>query len=326
MSQDFRPSASIAILRERAQIMKTIRSFFDDKGFFEVDTPVLSHDSVVDRYIEPLSIAGTQLDVAGENKNTFWLQTSPEFTMKRLLASGADAIYQIAHAFRGGESGDFHNPEFSMLEWYRTGDDMRQGMDLLAEFAESILGSSKCKKTTYQDAFKKHAQIDPFGNDVAAFVDSTIQHEIDASVLEGNDDLDQWRNLILTQIVEPKLGVSAPEIIYDWPASQSALAIVRNEVNPVAERFELYFRGVELANGYHELQDANELRKRNATVNAQRLADGKTAVPESSQLLNAMENGLPACSGVALGVDRLVMLATGQQNIADVIAFPISNC
>jgi lysyl-tRNA synthetase class 2 len=230
-----------------------------------------------------------------------WLQTSPEFGMKRLLAAGATAIFQITRAFRGGEIGALHNPEFTMVEWYRAGDDYPAGMQLLADLAEATLGCGAPDRMTYREAFVKHAGVDP---------------------LDGSRD-DLALDLVLTQQVEPHLGQDRPTILYDYPASQSALARVRRGKPPVAERFELYFRGIELANGYHELLDPAVLRERNRANNALRQADGKCILPEESRLLAAMEHGLPPCSGCALGFDRLMMVATGAKSIRDVLPFPI---
>jgi lysyl-tRNA synthetase class 2 len=209
------------------------------------------------------------------------------------------AIYQITRAFRGGEVGELHNPEFTMVEWYRVGDDYAAGMDLLAELAQAVLQCPSPERLTYREAFAKYAAVD-----VANVPDF---------------DLD----VLLTTKVQPHLGIDRPTILYDYPANQSALARVRPGNPPVAERFELYVNGIELANGYHELLDPAILRERNRTNNAARAADGKVTLPEESRLLAAMDHGLPACSGCALGFDRLVMVATGAKTIQEVMAFPI---
>jgi lysyl-tRNA synthetase class 2 len=219
--------------------------------------------------------------------------------MKRLLAAGVDAVYQVTRAFRGGEIGDRHNPEFTMVEWYRVGDDYAAGMQLLADFAQVLLGRGEPVRLTFAAAFEQFAGVDPH---------NLPDHEID---------------LLLTTKVDPHLGRDRPTILYDYPASQSALARIREGNPPVAERFELYFQGIELANGYHELLDPAVLRERNRTNNAARVADGKPPLPEASRLLAAMEHGLPPCSGCALGFDRLVMVATGATTIQEVMAFPI---
>ena len=298
--KDFLPSASIQTIQQRAVILARIRGFFDKRGFFEVQTPALSRDTVVDRYIEPLEV---KVSLGGKLRG-FWLQTSPEFAMKRLLAAGARAIYQIGPAFRAAEVGDSHNVEFTMLEWYRVGDSYRQGMDLLDEFAQEILGCPPAERLTYREAFQRFCQVDPFGADPEP----------------GHDEL----NLVLADHVEPQLKLLDSVILYDWPADQAALARVRNESElAFAERFELYVRGVELANGYNELTDAAELLARNEAINADRVASGRAALPVDSRLLDAMRYGLPDCCGVALGVDRLVMLALGKSSIQEVMPFDI---
>jgi len=320
----FRPTATIETLRNRAVLIRAIHDFFDSRGFFHVETPVLSRDTVIDRYLDPISVRKSDVTNEGTHDELLWLQTSPEFGMKRLLAAGADSIYQITRAFRAAEAGARHNPEFTMLEWYRVGDSMQAAIDFLAEFAESILKRTQTIKITYRDAFQQFANLDPFTASLHEFQTIVKQNKINLdSISAKRFDRDGWLNLILGCIVEPCLGVGQPTIVYDWPASQAALAVVREEEFPVAERFELYVDGFELANGYHELLDPQELEQRNQLTNRQRIADGKRALPENSRLLDAMRNGLPVCAGVALGVDRLIMIALGANSIEEVIAFPI---
>jgi lysyl-tRNA synthetase class 2 len=300
----------------------------------EVETPILSADVTVDRHLDPMSTVLADDARRPEIGRRLWLQTSPEFGMKRLLAAGASAIYQITRVFRDGEVGPLHNPEFTIVEWYRTGDNMQAGMSLLSEFCQTLLGAPAVERVRYAEAFQKHVGINP--HLVGAAELTAAAREKGINVPEGlGDDRDSWLNLLLADCVEPHLGQSAPTILYDYPASQAALAKVRDEklsvvgklsepsTVKIAERFELYYRGVELANGYHELLDAAELRCRNSAANAARATMGKPPLPEESRLLAAMEAGLPACTGVALGFDRLVMLAAGAKTLAEVIAFPI---
>lgn len=320
----FQPTATIETLQARARIVSRLRQFFDARGFFEVETPVLSRDVVVDRYLEPIGVdAPWVLDWASASDSPFWLQTSPEFAMKRLVASGAEAIYQITRAFRAKESGQHHNPEFTMLEWYRIGDSPATAIALLGDLAKAILDRDRVDTTTYRQAFLDHADVDPLVSDVDRLQEAARRKGVAIEGLRAESDLDFWRNLLLTHVVEPNLGRVCPTIIYDWPASQAALAQVRDESPPVAERFELFVDGIELANGYHELLDADELCRRNRRTNELRVRDGNRTLPESSRLVEAMEAGLPDCCGVALGVDRLVMLALGKPTISDVMAFPI---
>ncbi len=320
----FKPSADIETLRQRAAVLAKLRRFFDERDFFEVDTPSLSSDSVVDRYLNPIPVAKQGLDIVTENQaEYFWLQTSPEFAMKRLVAAGAKAIYQITHAFRSGEMGRLHNPEFTMLEWYRIGDTQDSAMRLLGELAITLLNRSSFQCITYQAAFEKHTGLNPHNTTPVQLKQTAKQHGIDIRSFQEETDLDFWRNLLLTQVVEPHLGTDQPIIVYDWPASQAALAIVRQGYPPLAERFELFVNGIELANGYHELRDPTELRTRNEKINQLRQRDGQTSLPAESRLLAAMESGLPACCGVALGVDRLVMLALKKTSLREVMTFPI---
>jgi lysyl-tRNA synthetase class 2 len=331
---DFLPTASLKNLQLRADLLARTRQFFAARDFLEVETPILSADVTVDRHLDPLStiLAGDPRQPDAGRR--LWLQTSPEFGMKRLLAAGATAIYQITRAFRNGEIGPLHNPEFTMIEWYRVGDDMQAGMKLLSDLCQTLLASPEAELLSYADAFQKHLGINPHTVSVAQLTATASQRSI--AVPAGlNENRDDWLNLLLSECIEPHLGQQPPTILYDYPASQAALAKIRSAQStapiastesspvPVAERFELYVRGIELANGYHELLDAAELRRRNTAANAARLADGKPALPEDSRLLSAMDAGLPACTGVALGFDRVVMLAAGVKSLAEVIPFPI---
>jgi lysyl-tRNA synthetase class 2 len=322
-AMDFLPTATLANLKLRARLLRRIREFFDGRGFLEVETPVLSADTVVDRHLDPLPV--TLLDDPREPAvgRTLWMQTSPEFGMKRLLAAGATAIYQIAHVFRGGERGAWHNPEFTMVEWYRAGDGMPEGIQLLADFTDQLLGMGAAERISYRQAFLSHVELDPLTATGPQLAEVARRRGL--AIPPGLDvaDRDAWLDLLLVECIQPHLGRGRPTIVYDYPASQAALARVRDEDPPVAERFELFVRGVELANGYHELLDPDLLRMRNSRSNQLRRADGKYTLPEDSRLLAAMRHGLPPCAGVALGFDRLVMLAAGAADIAQVIAFPI---
>jgi elongation factor P--(R)-beta-lysine ligase len=259
---------------------------------------------------------------------TFFLQTSPEFAMKRLLGAGATAIYQVCKAFRGGgEMGPRHNPEFTMVEWYRAGDDYAAGRKLLSDLAADLLRRGSAEEISYRDAFLRYANVDPHTAAIERLLEAASSSKLldraDAARFHDAGDRDAVLDLLLTQLVEPQLGVGRPAILFDYPTTQSALARIRQEEQfAVAERFELYVDGVELANGYHELLDPAALRERNCRNNAARLADGKPALPEESRLLAAMDHGLPQCSGTALGFDRLVMVASGAKTMDEVIAFP----
>lgn len=326
MDSDFRPTASWPNLRLRADLLKRTRAFFDARDFLEVETPLLSRDTVIDRHLDPIPVRLFDDPREPQQGERFWLQTSPEFGMKRLLAAGAPSIYQITRAFRGGgERGSLHNPEFTLLEWYGVGQDYVAGKQFLSDLAGELLGRPPSEQITYREAFHRHANVDPLTDSFAqlrAALDTALPENLASSLAEEHEDCDLVRDYLLTLVVEPRLGRGAPTIVYDYPASQSALAIVRQEEPPVAERYELYVDGIELANGYHELLDAATLRPRNRANNQHRRSDGKYVLPEESRLLAAMEHGMPSCCGCALGFDRLAMIAAGASCLADVIAFP----
>jgi len=312
---DFRPSASWDSLRLRAGLLRRLREFFHGHGFLEVETPLLCSETVVDRHIEPFEV-----DCAGRK---MWLQTSPEFAMKRLLAAGAKAIYQVTRSIRQGERGPLHNPEFTIVEWYRTADGMEEGMRFTGELCQALLDCEQARTLSYAKAFDRYVGLNPHTAGHDELVAAAERHGITQPQSLSADDRDGWLDLLLVELVQPNLGMDGPLLLYDYPATQAALAQVRPGPPPVAERFELYHSGIELANGYHELLDADELLDRNRRVNTQRHADGKSQLPGQSRLISAMRSGLPASVGVALGFDRLVMLAAGAKDIDEVTAFPI---
>jgi lysyl-tRNA synthetase class 2 len=318
---DFRPSADWAMLRRWDALLRQTRDFFRQRGFLEVQTPLLSAETVVDRHLDPFPVPLEPRP----GSPAAWLQTSPELCMKRLLATdGAPpAIYQITRAFRQGEFGPLHNPEFTLAEWYRSGDDMQQGMQLLAELAEVLLGCGPVEQVSYRRAFQQYAGVDPIAADTAALAAAAEAAGVAGPEGLAADDRDTWLDLLLVERVAPALGQERPLILYDYPASQAMLARVRDGEVPVAERFELFFRGVELANGYHELRDPEALRNRVDEANRARRTDGKLPLPMPERLLAAMESGLPDCAGVAIGLDRVLMLAAGKSTLGEVMPFPL---
>lgn len=311
---EFRPTATLETLRRRSFLIQKVRDFFEERGFLEVETPILSADTVVDRNLDPMSLT--------EAGRRYFLQTSPEFAMKRLVASWSVPIFQICKVFRRDECGQIHNPEFTMLEFYRPGDDLERGMRLLDDLQAEILGRGPASRMTYCEAFQRLLGLDPLTASISEMAEiarrekMVIPEGFDFSASANRDD---WLDFLLGERIQPELGVESPLILYDYPASQAALAVARGDV---AERFELYVDGVELANGYHELCDPAELRRRNAETNALRAADGKETLPEESRLLAAMDHGLPNCAGTAVGLDRLVMLALGASSLEEILAFP----
>lgn len=318
----WRPVASLEALRARAELNRDLRRFLADRGVLEVETPCLASAPVTDLHLASL---GSRLETQAGSRHLF-LQTSPEFAMKRLLAAGSGPIFQIAKAFRDGESGRFHNPEFTMLEWYRPGFDHHDLMDEVAALLTVVLGSRRAEKLSYGELFETSLGVDPHRASAAELAEAARRAGVDWGGEEPEaQDREVWLHLLMSHCLEPGLGLKQPTFVYDYPASQAALARVRHEADglAVAERFEVYVEGVELANGFHELIDAAEQRRRFEDDLALRRRAGLPEVPLDEFLLAALAHGLPASAGVALGVDRLLMLRTGVEHIRDVLAFPI---
>ncbi len=320
---DWRPTAEIDALRRRARILTEIRTFFAVRGVLEVETPLLSSAGTTDPQLE--SFASRYHGPGRAHGVALYLHTSPEFAMKRLLAAGSGAIYQLCKVFRQGEFGARHNPEFTLLEWYRPGWDHYRLMDEVAMLVGGILGGDYAaqppQRLSYADAFLRHVGLDPHGATEAALREAAQRHGI--AGVPGLEGRDPWLDLLLTHRVEPHLGRGRLTFLYDYPASQAALARIDPGAPATARRFELYCEGVELANGFHELGDAAEQERRFGAEREVRRSRGLADVPADRRLLAALEAGLPECAGVALGVDRLVMLATGAASIDQVIAFPL---
>ncbi len=321
----WRPSADWATLRLRAELLARVRAFFAAREVLEVETPALSAAAITDPH---LTSFGTVYAGPGPRYGqTLYLHTSPEFPMKRLLAAGSGCIYQIARVFRDGEAGRRHNPEFTLLEWYRVGFDHRRLMNEVAELVTNLLAGrlplAEPERSSYRETFQHHLGLDPHRATVAELAACATARGVSIPPGMPVDDADPWLDLLLTHCIEPRLGQGRLTFVYDYPASQAALARLRPGHPPVGERFELYLNGVELANGFHELGDAGEQRRRFGQENAARRALGLPLAPVDENLLAALEAGLPDCAGVALGFDRLMMLAAGKRYIQDVIAFPV---
>lgn len=317
---EWRPSCTLSAIQARAALYALIRDFFAQRDVLEVETPLLSRSSASDPYLDSIT-ASVRYKIGGDPRSCY-LHTSPEFPMKRLLASGAGAIYQICKTFRNGESGKRHNPEFSMLEWYRPGFCLADLMQEIKDLLALVLGTTDIQELGYRDAFVNYLEIDPFEIPIDALEACARQH----AAYEGPSlRRDDYLNLLLSVVIEPCLGQSQPIFLTGYPASQASLAQtgVSDDGHAIAQRFELYFKGIELANGYYELTDAKEQRKRFQQDNAVRRDLKLPLIPPDDYLLSALMHGLPASSGVAFGLDRLLMIKLGVSSIAEVLAFPI---
>ncbi len=321
MSADvWRPAASADTLRARARLLARIRAYFDAAGVMEVETPIASRAAATDPAIASLRVACPGLGPAVE---PLWLHTSPELAMKRLLAAGSGPIYQICKVFRDGERGRRHHPEFTLLEWYRPGWDHHRLMDEVADLVRHALERPDLpvEKTPYRRLFLDRLGLDPLRATTAALRGAAERGIAGTDALDL--DRDGWLDLLLSHLIEPGLGRGRLSFVYDYPPSQAALARVSGGEEPAAERFELYLEGMELANGFNELTDASEQRRRFQADLARRAADGMAQPPLDEAFLVALEAGLPDCAGVALGLDRLLMAATGSRHIDEVLAFPL---
>ncbi|WMC09923.1 elongation factor P--(R)-beta-lysine ligase [Oceanimonas pelagia] len=315
------PSAELSMLRRRAELLACIRDFFAARGVLEVDTPTLAAAGVTDLHLENFVTRFTGPGMAGGQD--LYLQTSPEFHMKRLLAAGSGPIYQICKSYRNEESGRLHNPEFTMLEWYRPGFDHHRLMDEMAELLQGVLDCNEPERISYAAAFEQTLGVCPLTASLAELRNAGRGLGAD-DLLAREDDRDTLLQLLFALGVEPRIGQQVPCFVYDFPASQAALARISPADARVAERFEVYYKGIELANGFHELSDAAEQRTRFDQDNVLRRARGLTEKPVDEYLLAALAAGLPDCAGVALGIDRLIMLALGADSLERVIAFPVT--
>lgn len=309
-------------------MLARIRAFFADLGVLEVETPILSHAGATDPALASLCLAEpTDSPASAAAVDRLYLQTSPEFHMKRLLAAGSGPIYQISKVFRGGERGRLHHPEFTMLEWYRPGWESARLIDELLDLARVVLDRPglPVEQVSYGDLFRAALSIDVWAASLTRLRQCAVAQGIpDAADLEL--DRDGWLDLLLTQCLQPSLGRGRLTVLCDYPPSQAALARVRpadHRGPAVAERFELYLEGIELANGFQELTDAAEQDARFARDLAERQRLGQPMIPPDQRLLAALAAGMPSGSGVALGLDRLLMIAIGARHIDEVLAFPI---
>ena len=321
----WRPSAPLATLRLRGELLAQIRAFFLARGVLEVETPVLSAAAITDPHLA--SFSTRYFGPGPHHGGMLYLHTSPEFPMKRLLAAGSGCIYQIARVFRDGGAGRRHNLEFTLLEWYRLGFDHHRLMDEVAELVTQLLADrmalGRPERLSYGELFQQYLALNPYRSSISQLAACAEARNVSIPAGMPPDDPDPWLDLLLTHCLEPRLGLGRLSFIYDYPASQAALARLRPGDPPVGERFELYLNGIELANGFHELGDATEQRRRFEQENASRQALGLPRMPVDNRLLAALESGLPDCAGVALGLDRLAMLAVGARSLTEVLAFPL---
>ena len=303
----------------RAQLYSRIRTFFTDRQILEVETPILSAAGNTDPNIESFTTRFSGHVDAGSPQR--WLRTSPEYPLKRLLAAGIGDCYELGRVFRNGEAGKRHNPEFTMLEWYRVGWDHRRLMDETVALVQASLAlvdrRAEVRVTTYRQLFIDALVLDPMTATTDELRAPLHRFGIDPDGLERDD----WLDLLITHLIQPDFPRERITVIHDYPASQCALAKIRAGDPPVAERFEMYLGPYELANGYHELNDAAEQRARFERDAARRRTRGLPAVPRDERLL-AVLDAMPDCAGVALGVERLLMCLAGTDAIADVLAFP----
>ena len=320
--QTWQPGTSLETLKKRAELLQKTRAFFLSKGVLEVETPSLSRFPTLDLHLESF-----QTSTKFTNR-TSYLITSPEYHMKRLIAAGSGSIFQICKAFRCDESGARHNPEFSILEWYRQDWDHWKLMTEIELLLERLLGTGKAEYLSYNEAFQHYLMFDPLTISKEIFLDVCRQKEVvPPADLEASDtEPDEWLNYLLGMFIEPQLGATKPLFLHDYPASQASLAKL-NEGHPeTALRFEVYYQGIELGNGFSELTDARLQEERFCVENKKRKQLGKEELAIDQNFLNALKHGMPECSGVAMGFDRLVMLALHKKSINEVMTFTWDHC
>ena len=323
--EDWRPSASLQVLQLRAQVLHHIREFFANRRVLEVDTPLLGSTTNPDPNIDSFSTMYT--GPHAPKGVALYLQSSPEFAMKRLLCAGSGPIYQICKAFRQGECGSLHNPEFTILEWYQPGFDLAA---LIAELEALLQGLFKTagrelartQTITYQQAFHASVDIDPLHASLAELANCLKHHGVEVRGLH-NADRDAWLDVLMSHCIQPHLGKNRMTVVTDYPASQAALAKSNPDNALTALRFELFIDGVELANGFQELTDVEEQQRRFQQDLVRRKHQHQHQPPMDAHLLQALTQGMPDCSGVAVGLDRVIMLLAGANRLSEVMAFPV---
>ncbi|MDH3978431.1 MAG: EF-P lysine aminoacylase EpmA [Gammaproteobacteria bacterium] len=320
---NWQPTATRAVLRARARMLQKTRDFFAQRDVLEVETPILTPCGITDPNIKSVSA-----QLTGQPHSAFFLHTSPEFAMKRLLAAGMPDIFQICKVFRDGESGSAHQPEFTMIEWYRRDWSMMEMIDETCALIASALCETNLpvNKISYRDLFTSMSEIDPFAastQEIISWAQQNIKTVTPTLSEQIGHDRSTWLDLIISHAIIPALPPETLLVIHHYPAEQAALARLDPKDKSVAERFEVIYRGMELANGFRELTNADEQRRRFETDNARRAQDNQKVMPIDTQFLAALEAGLPDCSGVAVGFDRLVMLACGLESIDQAISLAL---
>ena len=308
--------------QHRAKLISRVRRFFENKSVIEVETPLLCHSTVTDVHLDPFETSfNYSTNTSFNNKQTMFLQTSPEFCMKRLLASGYQSIFQICKAFRNEGQGRYHNPEFTMLEWYQIGYTQHQLMNEVSELLSDILKCTVSDFITYQNVFIKFTGIDPLKTSKVELLEYIKINGKMSEWLLSENNIDTLLQFILSEFIEDNIGKTTPCFIYNFPVSQASLAKVSEYDSNTAQRFECYYKGVELVNGFCELTDPVEQMDRFNADNElrERLKLDKRSI--DTKFINALESGIPDCSGVAMGIDRLLMLSLGKNDIEDVITF-----
>ncbi|MCW5589824.1 MAG: elongation factor P--(R)-beta-lysine ligase [Legionellales bacterium] len=312
----WQPTASNLHLQIRAQLLAQTREFFAKKQVLEVETPLLASHGVTDLHLHAFA---TLLQPA---QTTYYLQTSPEYAMKRLLCAGMGSIYQICKAFRNQEIGRKHNPEFTLVEWYRMDFDHHQLMNEVDELLQTLLSSLPAEKKSYQALFSEKLKFDPWEISFSQLRELT--QALVPNFYGELTDKTTCLELLMTHLIEPELGFNQPIMIYDYPPEQAALAKIRRENHhEYAERFEVYIQGIELANGFHELSDHQEQQQRFQQDIALREQAGLPSLAIDPYFIQALKQGLPPCAGVALGFDRLLMIKLQTRDIAEVMSFTI---
>jgi len=321
----WQPTCPLSALHARAQMLAKIRHFFAQREVLEVETPLLCHAAGTDPNLHPFT---AQFRQPGQSEGTaLYLQTSPEFAMKRLLAAGSGSIYQICKAFRNEEAGRYHNPEFTLLEWYRVGfslDDLMDETDaLLTDLFAGIRTIQPAERHAYRALFAHHTGLDPVLASTSDFIACARRHGLNEAEHLCGEDQTIWLDLLFSHLIQPTLGLGRPSFVHDYPACLPSLARAKPGEPEVVERVEVFLQGMELGNGYHELADAREQESRFDADLALRRTLNLERPPKDQLLLAALESGLPDCAGIAIGLDRLLMLMTEADRIECVLAFPI---